>query len=71
MNEEQLRGLVRDSIARHLGRAPAPAAPAVRPAVPRHISLGRFVLAGDPDGCCLIEPHVMCTHCGYCESYGH
>jgi hypothetical protein len=23
------------------------------------------------DGPCLIEPAVMCNHCGYCKSYGH
>ena len=25
----------------------------------------------DTDGPCLIEPAVMCNHCGYCKSYGH
>jgi len=26
---------------------------------------------GDFDGLCIIEPSVRCTHCGYCQSYGH
>jgi hypothetical protein len=29
------------------------------------------VAGGDADGACLIEPAVRCTHCGYCQSYGH
>jgi hypothetical protein len=38
-----------------------------------HPSHGLFVLpaGGDSDGPCLIEPAVMCNHCGYCKSYGH
>jgi hypothetical protein len=23
------------------------------------------------DGMCVIEPLVRCTHCGFCQSYGH
>ncbi|HZT78108.1 MAG TPA: hypothetical protein VFA27_15750 [Vicinamibacterales bacterium] len=26
---------------------------------------------GDADGMCIIEPSVRCTHCGYCQTYGH
>lgn len=38
-----------------------------------HTSHTRFRLSsgGEGDGACLIEPHVECTHCGYCQSYGH
>lgn len=42
-----------------------------------HASHGRLpVRGGGPgtdgeDGACLIEPTVRCTHCGYCQSYGH
>jgi len=25
----------------------------------------------DADGPCIIEPAVMCNHCGYCRSMGH
>jgi hypothetical protein len=25
----------------------------------------------DADGPCIIEPAVMCNHCGYCKSLGH
>jgi len=38
-----------------------------------HASHGMFVLpvGSDSDGPCLIEPEVICNHCGYCKSYGH
>ena len=38
-----------------------------------HASHGLFPVlrGGDSDGACLIEPAVRCTHCGYCQSYGH
>lgn len=72
MNEEQLRQLVREAIARHVGSGtqrpqPAPAAAQF------HASHGLFRLpaGADSDGPCIIEPAVMCNHCGYCKSYGH
>jgi hypothetical protein len=83
MNEEQLRSLVREAIARNLGSglsAPTPtahvasreaASGAILPAG-SHASHGVFVLpAGNDSGGCLIEPSVRCTHCGYCKSMGH
>lgn len=38
-----------------------------------HPSHVRFVLVTgrDSDGPCLVEPGVGCSHCGYCQSYGH
>jgi hypothetical protein len=78
MTDEQLRALVRDAVARHLGQAPpapgATAAPATAMTmVLRHASHHRYALAsgGDADGPCLIEPAVMCNHCGFCQSHGH
>jgi hypothetical protein len=76
MTEQELRALIRESIARHLGddssrvRAHAPE-PDV--AFREHASHGLLPLArgGDCDGACLIEPSVRCNHCGYCLSYGH
>jgi len=81
MTDDELRRLVRDAIARHLGptasaapqdepsRAPGRAEPPWR----AHPSFGKLlVMAGDEDGGpCLIEPAVRCNHCGYCQSYGH
>ena len=73
MTEQELRALVRDAIARQAGLAPATAS-AFQPTMARqHASHGMFVLpvGTDSDGPCLIEPAVMCNHCGYCKSYGH
>lgn len=83
MNEQELRALVRDSVARHLGadRAeryagapPASLTPsrAIEPHadIASHASHGRYVLVNIGTAC-LIEPSVECTHCGYCKSHGH
>jgi hypothetical protein len=79
MTDDELRGLVRDAIARHLGSAAAgtstgsgnPSATTV-PLWRSHNSFGKFLsLPGDAEiGPCLIEPTVQCNHCGYCKSYG-
>ena len=88
MDEQLVRALVRQAIARHLGPgvqatappalSPHPAPPvqflrAVSPATPASdISHARFHLVrpvGEID--CLIEPAVVCNHCGYCQCYGH
>ena len=74
MTEEELRALVREAVARHLGSTGA-FLPTMEdgPAVARHASHAMFRLAtgADADGPCVIEPAVSCTHCGYCKSYGH
>jgi hypothetical protein len=71
MTDQELRDLVRDSVARHLGREIAAPQP-LRPlhAHPSH-GLFQVLRSGDDDGACLIEPAVQCTHCGFCQSYGH
>ena len=84
MTDDELRALVRDAIARHLGagqavqRAPASPGHPVhdsRPDPPwrAHPSFGKFLVpSGDQaGGACLIEPAVECNHCGFCQSYGH
>lgn len=70
MTEQELRALVRDAIARHTG---APSGPAAAPPFRLHASHGVLMVpaGSDMDGPCLIEPTVMCNHCGYCKSYGH
>jgi hypothetical protein len=70
MTEQELRGLVREAIARHAGseKAPSPQPDGFRV----HPSHAVFPLSrGDGDGACVIEPSVRCNHCGYCVSYGH
>jgi hypothetical protein len=72
MNEQELRAMVRESIARHLGTGQTVAAAPDQSYV-SHPSFARLpvVRGGDDDGACLIEPAVRCTHCGYCQSFGH
>jgi len=72
ISDQDLRAMVREAVARHGHPAPADAVtPPAGFAV--HASHGKFLLmtGGDPDGRCLIEPSVPCTHCGYCQSMGH
>jgi hypothetical protein len=75
MTDDELRALVRDAIARHLGGAQPSAPPAAAPVPPwrAHPSFGRFLVASGEDegGPCIIEPSVQCNHCGFCQSYGH
>ena len=80
MTEQELRSLVRQAIARHTGTPPPLLIP---PASADHSSLASggwldpahamFVVptGADADGPCIIEPAVMCNHCGYCKPYGH
>lgn len=80
MTEQELRSLVREAIARHTGTtASSHGAPIhgalVHPAIPhpaplRDFSHGLFVFT-ESEGPCVIEPSVLCNHCGYCKSYGH
>lgn len=73
ISDDDLRAMVRSAISRRVMRdasesdAPAPASGAIH-ASHRLLS---FVHGGDPEGRCLIEPAVACTHCGYCQSMGH
>lgn len=71
ISDDELRALVRDSVARHL-KAEAPM-PRSGLSIGGHASHALLPLArgGDGDGACLIEPAVRCNHCGYCLSYGH
>lgn len=74
MNEEALRALVRDTIAR-LNAAdalsPAPFVPGQALPLAPHASHYRYSTLPRTEGPCLIEPSVQCNHCGYCESHGH
>ena len=72
MNEDALRALVRETIAR-LDSRPAqaglPDPSTLVPAAP-HPSHYKYNLAPADDRC-VIEPGVGCNHCGYCLSHGH
>ncbi len=82
MDEQAVRSLIRDAIARHMGQAaphathathatltqPRPTRP--NPAQPdsSHVLYAGLVNLSDA---CVIEPTVPCDHCGYCKSHGH
>ena len=69
-DEDALRALVREAVARHL-QSSVPQEASARPLIlTSHASHYRYVLP-ESDGPCLIEPAVQCTHCGYCQSHGH
>ena len=70
MNEDALRAMIREAVARHLstGGAAHPEQPGA--ALAAHPSHYRYTLTPS-DGPCVIEPGVRCNHCGYCESHGH
>lgn len=66
-DEDALRALIRQVVARQVGAAGS----GERPGPPTaHASHYRYALP-ESDGPCLIEPAVRCTHCGYCQSHGH
>ena len=72
MNEEALRAMIRDAVARQLAGEPN-RREAVSPlpvTFVTHASHYRYALP-DSGGPCLIEPSVPCNHCGYCQSHGH
>jgi hypothetical protein len=82
MKEDELRAMIRESIARHLGSStPGEESPWRAEVAGRtgddqgrplaaHASHFRYALSGS-GGPCLIEPAVQCNHCGYCQSHGH
>lgn len=78
LTDDELRGLVREAIARvqsrpdSVGGLVAVDALSLTTASRPHASQKLFVLPrGDDTGACLIEPTVRCSHCGYCETLGH
>jgi hypothetical protein len=77
MTEQELRTLVRQAIARHAATQSSTSGvgrvlldPPTWSSDPAH---AMFILpsGADADGPCIIEPAVMCNHCGYCKSLGH
>ena len=72
MTEQELRTLVRQAIAYHVGQRATPP-PSQSPVTfhARHPSHAQFMLPAEPGDACVIEPAVQCTHCGFCKTYGH
>ena len=84
MNDQDLREMIRASIARHtepVRLKPVTTGTTVTLAsvvsgfsrTDPDLSFARLPIlrSGDDDGMCVIEPSVRCNHCGYCLSYGH
>lgn len=72
MNEDALRAIVRDTIARlsvRAGDSPLHDAPQLMH-MTSHPSAYQYALPPS-DGPCIIEPGVACNHCGYCQTHGH
>jgi hypothetical protein len=70
MDEDAIRSIVRETLARIDPAAAAAGTPTDSVFAQPHASHYRYVLT-PTDGPCLIEPAVRCNHCGYCESHGH
>jgi hypothetical protein len=78
MTDDELRAVVRQAIARLQSSAVIPphlSHPLHQPH-PLHLShpshLTFTVPSGaDAEGPCIIEPAILCHHCGYCKSMGH
>jgi hypothetical protein len=75
MTDQEMRVLVREAIAQHLEQRAVgtiePASSVVARQAGAGVSHSRFAVPSGPEGSCIIEPSVMCNHCGYCKSYGH
>ena len=71
MNEDALRALVRETIARLDARSPSPRGPDPTSLMTPASHPSRYQYSLTPsDGPCLIEPAVQCNHCGYCQAHG-
>lgn len=75
MTDQELRTLVREAVARHLGQGAVPrAAHAAEPDAAvwaRHSSHALYLTVVNTSESCFIEPSTACDHCGYCKSHGH
>ena len=71
MNEPQVRALVRQAVARHLIAAEHATAGPREGTAALHASHGQYLRLVNETDACLIEPTVLCNHCGYCKSHGH
>ena len=72
MNEEALRALVRDTIARMSSRGDdQPVSDTPKLLHPGAHPSGYQYTLPPSDGPCFIEPGVPCNHCGYCQTHGH
>ena len=72
MNEDALRAIIRDTIARVAARTGEPVVPDESRSLHMAAHPSNYQYALPPsDGPCIIEPGVACNHCGYCQTHGH
>jgi len=72
MNEDALRAIIRDTIARVSARSGEPPVSSEPHLLHMAAHPSNYQYALPPtDGPCLIEPGVPCNHCGYCQTHGH
>ena len=75
MSDDAARDAARKAIARHLARQRGDQPAAAPPAAPGHPAFTVCLVPaggeGGAAGACLIEPAVLCTHCGFCQSQGY
>jgi hypothetical protein len=73
MTEQELRAIVRDTIARHGTSGAAVHSSTPVATMHQHASHTMFTVpaGAETGGPCVIEPTVACNHCGYCKSLGH
>jgi len=72
MTDDELRMMVRQAIARVQSGAVTTPHQSHRLHLSHSSHLTFEVPSGaDAEGPCIIEPAVMCNHCGYCKSMGH
>ena len=70
MNEDALRAIIRDTIARVSSRDGEAAVSDEPKLLHLHPSSYQYSLPPS-DGPCFIEPGVPCNHCGYCQTHGY
>jgi hypothetical protein len=75
LSEDDLRGMIREAIARQRGTGridgASPLHSTLDVTLHQHPSHGLLPLVPAGGGECMIEPSVRCNHCGYCKSLGH
>jgi hypothetical protein len=79
MTEDDVRRLIRETVARRLGisvpegTAPGTSVPPLPDAAPwrTDISHAIYVTVVNAGDACVIEPGVACNHCNYCKSHGY
>jgi len=74
MTDQELRALVRDAVARHMGRGATGTtgtAGTTGTTGATHPSHAIYLTVVNQTDACVIEPDVPCNHCNYCRSHSY